>query len=59
MTIYKLKLAGLFRTTAIIQNKTNSENGHFVFSIFKKKQATESVIFRLYSKDIGFTMSLR
>ena len=31
-------------------NKTNSENGHLGFSIFKK--TTESVIFRLYFKDI-------
>ena len=35
------------------QNKTNSENGHLGFSIFKKnKKTTESVIFRLYFKDI-------
>ena len=33
-----------------IQNKTNSENGHLVFSILKKtnKKTTESVIFRVY-----------
>ena len=36
-----------------IQNKTNSENGHLGFSIFKKnKKTTDSVIFRLYFKDI-------
>ena len=34
-------------------NKINSENGHLGFSIFKKnKKTTESVIFRLYFKDI-------
>ena len=36
----------------LFQNKTNSENGHLGFSIFKKnKKTTESVIFRLYFKD--------
>ena len=36
-----------------LKNNTNSENGHLVFSIFKKKQENNGVmIFRLYSKDI-------
>ena len=36
-----------------VQSETNSDNGHLLFSIFKKnKKTTKSAIFCLYSKDI-------
>ena len=41
-----------------MQNKTNFENRCLVFLIRKNKTTTESVIFRLYSKDIVKQMSI-
>ena len=42
-----------FLWPGITAYKTNSKNGHLVFSILKKnKKTTESMIFRLYSKDV-------
>ena len=42
-----MQLSTASRQLQKIQNKTNSENGHLGFSIFKKnKKTTESVIFK-------------
>ena len=50
----------IFRFNCEVLNKTNSENRRLVFVTFKKKKdkkRTESVILRLYSKDIVRPMS--